>query len=124
MRRSNSASCSLGPHRLGQDVPHPPDRRIPGHYPGRSSRPPRRFEWLCGNAHQLRSARCTRSTNRDRRATERGVITSSTEVDKIAAHGRTSGPRRTSGEGVQRALLSVLDGRGGHGCRAAARRTS
>ncbi|MBK9472065.1 MAG: AAA family ATPase [bacterium] len=49
------------------------------------------------------------STNRDRRATERGVILID-EVDKIAAHGRTSGPD-VSGEGVQQALLSVLDGR-------------
>ena len=49
------------------------------------------------------------STNRDRRATERGVILID-EVDKIASHGRTSGPD-VSGEGVQQALLSVLDGR-------------
>ncbi|MBK7771020.1 MAG: AAA family ATPase [bacterium] len=49
------------------------------------------------------------STNRDRRATERGVILID-EVDKIAARGRTSGPD-VSGEGGQQALLSVLDGR-------------
>ena len=48
-------------------------------------------------------------TGCDRRRTERGIILID-EVDKIAAHRGGSGPD-VGGEGVQQALLSVLDGR-------------